>query len=147
MRFLFCLMLAAATLGADVPGVQAVYLLPMSGGLDQYLANRLTSAGVFKVVTDPKLADAIFTDQLGSGFEQKLNELYAPPVEDDDKDTRPRTHPSSFNRGKGAIFLVDLKSHAVIWSLYEKPGRTTPDGLNRTATRIVQQIVKQQKGK
>jgi len=140
-------MLAAATLGADVPGVQAVYLLPMSGGLDQYLANHLTSAGVFKVVTDPKLADAIFTDQLGAGFEQKLNELYAPPVEDDDKDTRPRTHPSSFNRGKGAIFLVDLKSRSVSWSIYERPSRATSEVLDRTAARIVQQIKKQQKTK
>ena len=147
MRLLLCLMLVGATLGADVPGVQAVYLLPMAGGLDQYLANRLTSAGVFKVVTDPKLADAIFTDQLGAGFEQKLTDLYAPPAEDNDKDTGPRSHPSSFNHGKGTIFLVDLKSHAVIWSLYEKPGRTTPDTLNRTASHIVQQILKQQKAK
>jgi len=68
MRLLFCLMLAGAILGAGVPDVQAVYLLPMAGGLDQYLANRLTSAGVFRVVTDPKMADAIFTDQLGAGF-------------------------------------------------------------------------------
>jgi len=147
MRLLFCLMLAGATLGADAPGVQAVYLLPMAGGLDQYLANRLTSAGVFKVVTDPKLADAIFTDQLGAGFEQKLTDLYAPPPEDDDKNGRPKSHPSAFNHGKGTIFLVDLKSHAVIWSLYEKPGRTTPDTLNRTASHIVQQIIKQQKAK
>src|SRR5438876_11798510 len=119
MRLLFCLMLAGATLGADVPGVQAVYLLPMAGGLDQYLANRLTGAGVFRVVTDPKLADAVFTDQLGMGFEQKLTDLYAPPepAEDGkmDKD-KPPARVSSFGRGKGTIFLVDLKSRAVIWS-------------------------------
>ena len=147
MRLLFCLMLAGATLGADVPGVQAVYLLPMAGGLDQYLANRLTSAGVFRVVTDPKMADAIFTDQLGAGFEQKLTDLYSPPPEDNDKDSKPPVRASSFGRGKGTVFLVDLKSHAVIWSLYKKPGRVTPDVLNRTATRIAQEIKKQQKTK
>src|SRR6266446_5980485 len=101
MRLLFCLMLAGATLGADVPGVQAVYLLPMAGGLDQYLANRLTSEGVFRVVTDPKMADAIFTDQLGVGFEQKLTALFTPPAEDNDKYSRPAAHASAFGRGKG----------------------------------------------
>jgi hypothetical protein len=140
-------MLAGATVGAGVPDVQAVYLLPMAGGLDQYLANRLTSAGVFRVVTDPKMADAIFTDQLGAGFEQKLTDLYTPPPEDDDKDSRRAPHASAFGHGKGTVFLVDLKSHAVIWSLYEKPGRATPDVLNRTASHIVQQIKKQQKTK
>ena len=147
MRLLFCLMLAGATLGADVPGVQAVYLLPMAGGLDQYLANRLTGAGVFRVVTDPKMADAIFTDQLGVGFEQKLTDLFTQPAAENDKDSRPPRHASSFGHGKGTVFLVDLKSHAVIWSLYEKPGRATPDVLNRTAAHIVQQIKKQQKSK
>ena len=147
MRLLFCLLLAGATLGADTPAVRNVYLLPMSGGLDQYLANRLTSTGVYQVVTDPKLADAIFTDQLGAGFEQKLTDLYAPPPENEDQDSRPRSHPSSFNKAKGTIFLVDLKSHAVIWSLYEKPGRTSPAEMNRTAAHIVQQIQKQQKAK
>ena len=147
MRLLFCLMLAGATLGADVPGVQAVYLLPMAGGLDQYLANRLTGAGVFRVVTDPKMADAIFTDQLGVGFEQKLTDLFTQPAAENDKDSRPPRNASSFGHGKGAVFLVDLKSHAVIWSLYEKPGRATPSVLNRTAGHIVEQIKKQQKAK
>ena len=147
MRLLFCLMLAGATLGADVPGVQAVYLLPMAGGLDQYLANRLTGAGIFRVVTDPKMADAIFTDQLGVGFEQKLTDLFTQPAAENDKDSRPPRHASSFGHGKGTVFLVDLKSHAVIWSLYEKPGRATPSVLNRTAGHIVEQIKKQQKSK
>src|SRR6266571_1402627 len=97
MRLLMCALLAGFTLGANMPDVQAVYLLPMQGGLDQYLANRLSAGGVFRVVTDPKLADAVFTDQLGAGFEQKLVDLFAPPPEDNDKDSRPRSHPSAFN--------------------------------------------------
>jgi hypothetical protein len=49
--------------------------------MDQYLANRLTSLGVFQVVTDPKKADAIFTDGLGEAFEGRLAEWFpAPPV-------------------------------------------------------------------
>jgi hypothetical protein len=59
MRLLMWGLLASLVLGADVTSVKAVYLLPMAGGLDQYLANRLTGDQVFRVVTDPKLADAI----------------------------------------------------------------------------------------
>jgi hypothetical protein len=143
--------LAAFTLCANLPEVQAVYLLPMTGGLDQYLANRLTAGGVFRVVTDPKLADAIFTDQLGAGFEQKLVDLYPAPTSKDsdkaDKNDKPAPHISTFGHGRGTIFLVDLKSRAVIWSSYEKPGRSASEVLDRTAARIVQQIKKLQKTK
>lgn len=146
MRLFLGALLASLTLGAGVPDVQAVYVLPMSGGLDQYLANRLTSAGVFRVVTDPKLADAVFTDQLGASFEQKLAELYAPePSDTENEEEKPRRNVSSFGRGKGTVFLVDLKSRAVIWSAYEKPSGSTPSVLNRKATHIVQQIKKVQK--
>src|SRR3954453_3223484 len=100
-----CALLAMASLGATVADVQAVYLLPMSAGLDQFLANRLR--GVFRVVTDPKLADAVFTDRLGEPFEQKLAELYKSEPADSDKDDKDSKKPvqiSSFGRGKGTIF-------------------------------------------
>ncbi len=150
MRLLICALLAGFTLGANMPEVQAVYLLPMQGGLDQYLANRLSAGSVFRVVTDPKLADAVFTDQLGSVFEQKLVDLFPTPESKDsekDKGDKPAAHVSTFGHGRGTIFLVDLKSRAVIWSAYEKPGRAASDVLDRTAAHIVQQIKKQQKTK
>lgn len=56
--------------------VKSVYLLPMSHGMDQYLANRLTRDGVFQVVTDPAKADALLTDHLGANFEASVKELY-----------------------------------------------------------------------
>jgi len=65
--------------GADLAGVRSVYLMPMSRGLDQYLANRLTSEHVFQVVTDPKLADAIFTDRLGESFQSQLETISPTP--------------------------------------------------------------------
>ena len=43
-------------------GDQRVYILAMGSGMDQYLANQLTTIGVFEVVTDPQKADAIVTD-------------------------------------------------------------------------------------
>jgi hypothetical protein len=145
-RLLVCALLSSWALSAGVAEVQSVYLLPMPGGLDQYLANRLS--GMFKVVTDPKLADAVFTSQLGEVFEQQLAKLYPPPAApgveplDPDKDGRREAKQSTFGRGKGTIFLVDVKSRAVIWSGYQKSDGSTPETLDRTATRIVQQIKK-----
>src|SRR5438067_4847462 len=63
---------------AELSSVHNVYLLKMPRGLDQYLANHITSEHVFQVVTDPKLADTILTDQIGEKFEAKLDELYPP---------------------------------------------------------------------
>jgi hypothetical protein len=82
---LFC---ALALLAASVPAavnpelkqVNTVYILAMGSGMDQYLANRLTTLGVLQVVTDPQKADAILTDRLGEPFETKFKELYPPPA-------------------------------------------------------------------
>jgi hypothetical protein len=144
-------LLAGLGLGAGVTDVQAVYLLPMSGGLDQHLANRLTATGVFRVVTDPKMADAVFTDQIGAGFEQRLVDLYKPEQDSEDSDkaenSKAASRTSSFGHGRGTIFLVDVKSRAVIWSAYQKPSKATSGDLDRTAVHIVEQIKKQQKAK
>ena len=69
---------AALLCATDLTGVHTVYVLRMSRGLDQFLASRLTADHVFRVVTDPKQADAVFTDQIGEGFETKLDELFPP---------------------------------------------------------------------
>ncbi len=147
MRLLTGVLFASMALGAGVSEVKSVYLLPMSGGLDQHLANQLAAAQVFQVVTDPKRADAIFTDRLGEAFEQKLTELYAPPEEDKEDDSgSQRKHISTLGRASSTVFLVDLKSRAVIWSGYEKRG-VNPAGQERVASQIVRQILKQQKAK
>ena len=57
MRLLVCALFTSLAWGASLPDVHAVYLLPMAGGLDQFLASRLASENVFRVVTDPKQAD------------------------------------------------------------------------------------------
>src|SRR5271157_2615411 len=74
--FLSCPLLMCA---AELTDVHTVYVLRMSHGLDQYLASRLTAEKVFQIVTDPKLADAVFTDQIGEAFEAKLEELFPSP--------------------------------------------------------------------
>jgi hypothetical protein len=138
--------------------VRKVYLLSMTGGLDQYLANQLVSQGLVEVVTDPKMADAVVTDSIGLGFEARLAELLPPekpaPVIDaaskDKKDEEaaglanntgtPRT--SSFGRGRGNVFLVDLKSRSVVWSIYLLPKRRTPEEMDKTSTRIARQLAR-----
>ncbi len=85
-RFLLLLSCwAALASAADLATAHTVYVLSMSRGLDQYLANRLTNDHVFKVVTDPKLADVIFTDHLGEVFQTQLEKISPTPVPDDEE--------------------------------------------------------------
>src|SRR5260370_2868793 len=156
---LFCaLALFAAALPAinpDLKRVNSVYILPMSSGMDQFLANRLTTMGVFQVVTDPQKADALITDRIGETFQAKLAELYPPPAppkglndeksEKDDKNkddlsARPVTRLSSFNTGKGNFFIVDRKSRNVLWSIYVRPAHSTPGELTKTAEKVVKRL-------
>ena len=185
----FVLLFAA---GAQAPAVNSVYLFTMANGMDQYLASRLTSEGIFQVVTDPGRAQAIFTDRLGEAFEEHMAELFspkpaanapaqpppppdkaqttvAPPAPDKAKEAAkasPADKPaakekqdqpginmavtgeagppriSSFSRGRGNFFLVDVKTRAVLWSVYERPRDSTPDELSRTARRVVEHLKK-----
>jgi hypothetical protein len=135
-------------------------MLPMGSGLDQYLATRLVEMHLFQVVTDPKRADAVFVDRIGEGLEDKLAELYPEekkkPENDDkdnkDKDNKDKTKEKSFEgsgarvgstnlqRGKGTIFLVDRRTHTVIWSLYS-PGRSTSaTDVNKNAEVIARKL-------
>lgn len=164
MRFPIGLMLSAVCLFAAGPSnpalqqVHNVYLLPMGSGLDQYLANRLTSTGLFLVVTDPQKADAILTETVGAGLEKKLAELYPPPAppKADDKDAKdkdkdpfekPVQHSIGISRGRGTVFIVDRNSRAVLWSVYRPVKSSRPDDTNRRADDIIKQLEKDLKGK
>ena len=133
--------------GSDLGGIKTVYLLPMGNGLDQFLANKLTSGSVLQVVTDPQKADAILTDHVGAGFETKLEELYGGQKKEDDKDMfAPARRSSSPLKARGAIFLVDRKTRNVIWSDYEAVKTTTTPAINRTAEKIATKLAKDIKG-
>lgn len=124
-------------------GVKTVYMLPMSGGLDQYLAVKLTARHIFQVVTDPLKADAVFTDRIGHGFEQQLRDLFAaekPP--DNDKSTDDFVAPSMapLARSRGSIFLVDHKTHNVIWSAYFPHKNNDAFELNKLANKVADQL-------
>jgi hypothetical protein len=144
------MLLPAGVFGADLSGVKTVYVLPMSSGLDQYLAVRLTAASVLQVVVDPRNADVVLTDHIGQNFEERLDELYgAKPKSDDDKNgsTPEFARVTSGARSRGAIFLVNRKTRDVLWSTYEPPKGTAPADLNRTADRIADKLAKAVKGK
>jgi len=78
--------LAAA---ADLSAVKNVYVMPMNRGLDQYVASRLTAQGVFSVVTDPKLADAVLTDRVGDTLQAQLEIIFPTAKPEDEEDAEP----------------------------------------------------------
>ena len=144
----------------ELSSVQKVYFLPMGSGFDQYLANQVSMQGAYQVVTDPLLADAIFTDQIGAKFERQLEDLYPPEPEpepeeevveetddesaddeeaDDDGEfiQEERRPLSSFARGKGNVFLVDRETRNVVWSIYLRPKDYSSKELNKTAGKVV----------
>lgn len=145
--------------------IRTVYLLPMANGFDQHLASRLTQTGRFQVVTDPKQADALFTDRLGEAFEVRYNELYPPPdppaVPNDDQSgevaagstsasssekaeaPHQERRISNFGRSKGNIFLIDRQTRNVIWSHYRRPVSTQPDQLDELADYLAQRLKKE----
>ena len=136
--------------GVDTTEYKTVYILPMANSLDQFLAIKLTTGVVMQVVTDVHKADAIFTDRIGAGFEEKLDEIYGakPKKQADDSDDPASRRPMPANsRGKGAIFLVDPKTRNVIWSDYEHARNTTPEEMNHLAERIASHLEKARKGK
>jgi hypothetical protein len=123
----------ALGLMAQGPQIHSIYLLPMAGALDQYLAARITRDHVMQVTVDPKSADAVLTDHLGAAFEQQLD-LLTGKEKAKDAETHPLFHASS---GRGTVFLVDAKSRRVLWSAYEKPSRATAA---REAERIAKKL-------
>jgi hypothetical protein len=155
MKFLVWSLLAGG-LGsaAQLKEVKSVYFYPMPAGFEQHLANRIADGHVFQVVSDPKLADAVFTDQLSDAFLYKLDHIQTPPPPENkgaststmtSNDSAP--HASSFTRGKGTLFLVDAKSKAVLWSTYQKPKNTTPAELEKTAKKVVAHLDESINGK
>jgi hypothetical protein len=167
MKLLFFLAALSVAHAADGPypelaRIRAVYLLPMSSGLDQFLAVRMTKGGVLLVVTDPKMADAVLTEYIGTGLDEKLNTIYgekeaAPTaaVEDEKKNKdKSKDQQTAFgnpmagaSRSKGAVFLVDRKTRNVLWSDYVRPKTSQPADLNHAADKIVGQLEKDKIGK
>ena|SRR3569623_1254754 len=152
-QFLFVLIVATcAWAETSLAAGKNVYLTPMSGGLDQYLALQLTKDSVLQVVTDPTKADLVFADRVGEDFKQMMADLdsknqpqqplkagEAPPF------NRPNMRPMS--KARGTIFLVDRHTGDVVWSTLEQPKSTSVDDLNAAAKHITGDLKKALKSK
>ena len=148
MNVIALLALFAAATGAPYSGPTTVYILPMAGGLDQYVAQWLTKEHLMQVVTDPKIAEVVMTDRLGQSFELQMKQIHPEPAKvqkDDNGSTKTNDaaqHIFRSSRAFGTIFVVDARSRKVLWSDYETPPRTNSDrDLNRTAEEIVKKML------
>jgi hypothetical protein len=138
-RLVLTIAIAAAAEGA---GAETIYLLPMSGGLDLYVAEWLARGKTVHVTTNAKSADAILTDHLGEDFEHKLDQILAKDDDEDDDQTS-ASNPGRYSAGRdrGTVFLVDAKTRRVLWSDYEKPPAYRSAGkLNHEAEKIAKKL-------
>ncbi len=124
MRWTVFLLLSVLAGAAEIGGsnVRTIYILPMSHGLDQYVANRLTREGVLEVVADPTRADALLTDSLGKPLESELEKLHPTPKpqeqdadadqEDSDTPRAPRAK-RTFTTSGSCFYVRSRQGHAV----------------------------------
>jgi hypothetical protein len=141
----------------EILQIKNVYILPMSNGFDQYLANQLTRDGTLQVVTDPSKADAVITDKLGKAFETAMEELYPSPkpeVPKKEEEVKDQASDSTSldmkqvgeqriqgsGRAKWTVFLVHRGSRNVVWSHWDQPRDVRPETLNRTAGRVAERL-------
>ncbi|MEO8100388.1 MAG: hypothetical protein ABI811_22005 [Acidobacteriota bacterium] len=128
-----------------------VYVLPMPGGLDQFVALRLTEQSVLQVVTDSAKADVFITDRIGEDFEQLLKELTTPPVDTSQAQkagtTDPFAHPNMrpLARTRGTVFLIERNTGNVLWSTLEIPKSATARDMSAAAQHIVDRLAKAKK--
>lgn len=150
-RILFAAALLLPAAEPEARNVKTVYLLKMTAGLDQYLANELTTGNVYAVTTDPQRADALFTDSVGEAFEKRIAELYPPPAakkdekektETESKDQVVRLGTSTWSRGHGTVFLVDRKTRNVLWSMHRTTKNTQRAEMVEQAKKIAAQLKK-----
>jgi hypothetical protein len=125
------------------PRFRTVYVLEMANGLDQHLANHLTASRAMWVVLDPAAADAVLTESLDDSFWSWLARNY-PPVPGTQQSgglgSASRREPSANPRHPGMVFLVDPRTHVVIWSIWDKPKSAAPAELEHTADHIAKQL-------
>lgn len=123
------------------PRFRTVYLLSMANSLDQNLASRLTSSHVLWVVLQPSSADAVMTDSLDDEFWTWLDHNYPSPA-DAASGYRGPTYRTGYSpvRHRGTIFLVDPRKRVVLWSTYEPTKDSSSASLDRSASRITNQL-------
>lgn len=121
---------ASVAFTAPLNNIKTIYLFPMSGSYEQFLANRITGQHLFQIVADPSVADAVLTDRLDASFEHTFDQRVLGKPSSGDS-----TH-SSFNRARGTLFLV-TRNKQVAWSTYVPSKGTSARALERAARHAV----------
>jgi len=119
---------------------RTVYIVSMANELDQFLASRLTSGDVLRVVLEPTRADVVLTDKLDGAFWAWLAVSYPAAGGPSNTDFAFRKRSHSNKTDQGTVFLVDPKAKVVLWSTYDRGRTTSPDELDRTAGRIAKHL-------
>jgi hypothetical protein len=136
MKFVFGLVLGAVFLNAaGISEIKTVYVFPMHNSLDQYLVSRLAQTHTFEVVSDPKLADAVFTDSMGPTFQSAFNKQVL------DGKVDASEMPQAFRSSRNTIFLVS-KGKRVIWSTYFAAKDTSAKQLEKASNQVVAHLQK-----
>jgi hypothetical protein len=123
----------------DLSRVRTVYIVSMTAGLDQFLANRLTNSGSIWIVLDPTKADAILADRLDETFWSWLNARFPATSKTSVADGDLRAKNLS-PKMPGTVFLVDPRTRLVLWSSFDQPRTTSPDELDHVADRITKRL-------
>ena len=126
-----------------IPHIRSVYIVSMEGGLDQYIANRLTSGSVTWVVLEPARADAIITDRVDESFWAWLNGRPSgpqPPAMNASNDERGSKRFKGTKFFRGTIFLVDPKDKVILWSTYSGATLGSPAQLDHVASRVANRL-------
>jgi len=168
LSYLLLLWLAPSLLTAQAPPPQevisaetakTVYVAPMGYGMDQYMANHLTAQRLYQVMTHPKDAQLMFSDQLGPALDRKLRESFPdyfeepaePEKKEEDKEEKAaatkaekdEARRGAWGQGRGNYFLLDYRSGRVLWSTYFRPSTFTPKDLDQAAKKIIDRLKKQ----
>ena len=140
--------------------VKTVYFWPMRHSLDQYLAEQVSGEGLFQVVVDPKLADAIITERIDAPFLKAIDEVFsessqaaeksdsgdsssaaAGSVEEGLRAPRPANRP--MGQPSGTLFLVHAASRKVLWSTFINQKDFAPKNLHQQARDVVSRLKKE----
>lgn len=160
-------------MAADLSSIGPVYVWPMNGALDQYVAEQATSTGVFGVTVDPARAKTVMTDHIDAKFFEGMSEVFVDEAavaaaaaakakakedgddaDDDDAATgsiesglaanRPANRPRS--SPKGTVFLVNIQTREVIWSTFLGDFDRSPKKLHRKAAQVIGSLTKSMSG-
>ena len=86
--------------GIPLNEIRAVYLRPMPGDLDEFLAASLQKWGVYTVTIDSASAEAYFTGTLEKGDDKWFHVAFG----------------SGKDKNNGSVMLIDPRAKVLIWS-------------------------------